>query len=39
MGVASGFSQGSDRQWMVTEVGVAFSCWLSSVTIDGRESG
>jgi len=38
MGVASGFSQGSgviaaDLQWMVNEVGVAFSCWLLSVTV------
>ena len=41
MGVASGFSRGSgvigwaaaDLQWMVTEVGVAFSCWLLSVTV------
>ena len=41
MGVASGFSWGSgvigwaaaDLQRMVTEVGVAFSCWLLSVTV------
>jgi len=41
MGVASGFSRGSsvigwaatDLPWMVTEVGVAFSCWLLSVTV------
>ena len=47
MGVASGFSRGSaatDLQWMVTEVGVAFSCWLLSVTVGeelviGRECG
>ena len=46
MGVASRFSRGSsfigwaaaNLQWMVTEVGVAFSCWLMSVTV-GEELG
>jgi len=46
MGVASGFSQGSgvigwaatDLQWMVAEVGVAFSRWLLSVMV-GEELG
>ena len=41
MGVASGFSRGSgvigwaaaDLQWMVTEVGVALSCWLKKVVM------
>ena len=28
----------ADLQWMVIEVGVAFSCWLLSVTV-GEELG
>ena len=28
----------ADLQWMVTVVGVAFSCWLLSVTV-GEELG
>ena len=44
--MASGFSQGSgviswaaaDLQWMVAEVGIAFSCWLLSVMV-GEELG
>ena len=42
MGVASRFSWGAvllaDLQWMVIEVGVAFSCWLLSVAV-GEEMG
>jgi len=46
MGVAFGFSLGSDvigwaaadLQWMVIEVGAAFSCWLLSVMV-GEELG
>ena len=42
MGVASQFNRGvvllADLHWMEIEVGVAFSCWLLSVTV-GEELG